>query len=75
MFDRARERVGETDCELRTELVVGKPEREIVDYVDQEDVDHVVMGSHGRSGLDRLLLGSVAETVVRRVRVPVTVVR
>ena len=46
----------------------------IVRYVDDHDIDQVVMGSRGRDGLDRLLLGSNAETVVRRVSVPVTVV-
>jgi len=38
-------------------------------------VSHVVLGSHGREGVARYLLGSVAETVVRRVAVPVTAVR
>ena len=56
-------------------LEVGRPTTAIVDYADAHDVDQVVMGSHGRSGMSRLLLGSVAETVVRRAPVPVTVVR
>ena len=47
----------------------------IVEYVETHDVDHVVIGSHGRKGLSRVLLGSVAELVVRRSPVPVTVVR
>jgi nucleotide-binding universal stress UspA family protein len=47
----------------------------IVTYADENDVDHVVLGSHGRKGLTRVLLGSVAEAVVRRSPVPVTVVR
>lgn len=53
----------------------GRPARTIVEYVEDHDVDHVVVGSHGRSGLSRTLLGSVAERVVRRSSVPVTVVR
>ena len=57
------------------ETVDGKPAREIVSYAEKGDVDHIVMGSRGRSGLSRLLLGSVAETVVRRAPTPVTVVR
>ncbi|MFW6265865.1 MAG: universal stress protein, partial [Halanaeroarchaeum sp.] len=44
-------------------------------YVEETDVDHVVIGSHGRSGVGRILLGSVAERVVRRSPTPVTVVR
>jgi len=39
------------------------------------DVDHVVMGSRGRSGVGRVLFGSVAEAVTRRASVPVTIVR
>ncbi|MCX2818872.1 MAG: nucleotide-binding universal stress UspA family protein [Methanobacteriota archaeon] len=51
------------------------PSRGIVEYADEHDVDHVVVGSHGRSGVTRVLLGSVAENVTRRSPVPVTVVR
>ncbi|WP_254272105.1 universal stress protein [Haloarcula marina] len=58
-------------------LEVGRPTQTIVDYADDEDndIDQIVMGSHGRSGVSRILLGSVAETVVRRASIPVTVVR
>jgi nucleotide-binding universal stress UspA family protein len=54
---------------------VGRPSRTIVTYVEENDIDHVVMGSHGRSGVTRILLGSVAEAVVRRSPIPVTIVR
>lgn len=60
---------------IKTELVVGEPGRAIIAYADENDVDHVVIGSHGRTGVARFLLGSTAETVVRRCAVPVTVVR
>lgn len=71
------EEVGESieGLEYRTVTEVGRPSRTIIAYADEEDVDHVVMGSHGRSGVTRLLLGSVAESVVRRSPVPVTIVR
>ncbi len=49
--------------------------RSILDYVSDNDIDLVVMGTHGRHGLDRLLLGSVAEQVVRRAPCPVLTVR
>lgn len=58
-----------------TEIVEGTPSREIVAYADEADCDLVVMGTHGRGGLDRLLLGSVAERVVRSADVPVLTVR
>ncbi|WP_290819297.1 universal stress protein [Halovivax sp.] len=63
------------DLDLRVETAVGMPAREIVRFADEHDVDHVVVGNHGREGVARVLLGSVAETVVRRAAVPVTVVR
>lgn len=47
----------------------------ILDYASQEDVDLIVMGSHGRRGLRRLLLGSVAEEVLRTSRVGVLIAR
>jgi nucleotide-binding universal stress UspA family protein len=72
LFDDARER---TDREFHTTVEVGRPARTIVDYAEEEGYDQIVMGSHGRSGVSRILLGSVAETVVRRSPVPVTVVR
>lgn len=61
--------------EIETEVVVGGPSRGIVSYADEHDVDHIVIGSHGRTGASRILLGSVAERVARRASVPVTIVR
>ena len=70
----ARETVEGADRSVETVRVFGQPAKEIVAYAAEHDVDAVVMGSHGRRGLDRVLLGSVAERVVRRASVPVTVV-
>lgn len=75
LLEEGRERATEAGVDVRTETVVGRPTRAINEYVAEHDVDHVVMGSHGRSGVTRVLLGSVAEGVVRRAPVPVTVVR
>jgi nucleotide-binding universal stress UspA family protein len=61
------------DCETR--VLEGRPHREIVEYAERTGCDLVVMGTHGRGGIDRLLLGSVAERVVRAARVPVMTVR
>jgi len=63
------------DVDYDVETVVGKPAREIVGYAEATDVEAIVIGSHGRTGASRVLLGSVAQTVVRRAPVPVTVVR
>ncbi|MEF8901424.1 MAG: universal stress protein, partial [Halovenus sp.] len=59
--------------EVSTASVEGLPEEQIVAVVEDEEFDHVVMGSTGREGFERLLLGSVAETVVRRSPVSVTI--
>jgi nucleotide-binding universal stress UspA family protein len=75
IFEAATDTAGAGGRAVDTATVVGRPAREILGYVDDHGVDHVVMGSHGRRGFDRLLLGSVAETVLRRSTVPVTVVR
>ncbi|SEH12019.1 Nucleotide-binding universal stress protein, UspA family [Natronorubrum sediminis] len=74
-FDKAREAAAAHDVSISTETVVGNPSREIVAYADEHDIDHIVIGSQGRDGARRVLLGSVAERVVRRAPVPVTIVR
>ena len=56
-------------------MKVGVPFEEIVKIAGVERVDMIVMGTHGRSGLDRLLLGSVAERVIRLAPCPVLTVR
>jgi len=53
----------------------GTPYAEIVNYATQENIDLIVMGTHGRSGLSHLVLGSVAEHVVRLAPCPVLTVR
>ncbi|MFC7232645.1 universal stress protein [Saliphagus sp. GCM10025308] len=52
----------------------GRPHALIADYVEDNDIDLVVMGSHGRSGVRRALLGSVTERTLRSTTVPVLVV-
>jgi len=52
-------------------LVTGEPASAIIQIAESEDVDMIVMGTHGRTGFSRLLMGSVAEAVVRRAICPV----
>ncbi|OYR43280.1 MULTISPECIES: universal stress protein [unclassified Halorubrum] len=65
----------ETVVDVETAVVEGSPSREIIRYAEGNGCDLVVMGTHGRGGIDRLLLGSVAEKVVRGAAVPVLTVR
>jgi nucleotide-binding universal stress UspA family protein len=75
LFEEVRSEASEAGVEVSSDTVVGKPSRSIVEYADENDIDQIVMGSHGRSGVTRILLGSVAESVVRDASVPVTVAR
>ena len=63
------------DVPHRYQLMHGDPIGEIVRLADEEQVDMIVMGTHGRTGLTRLLMGSVAEAVVRRANCPVLTVK
>jgi len=56
-------------------LTMGDPAGEIVRLAEEEKVDMIVLGTHGRTGMTRLLMGSVAEVVVRRAPCPVLVYR
>jgi nucleotide-binding universal stress UspA family protein len=56
-------------------LLEGNPSEELIRYAEEEKMDVVVMGTLGKTGLDRLLLGSVAGNLVRHSKVPVMVVR
>lgn len=60
---------------IETVSVVGRPSRRIPAYAEENDIDVIVMGTHGYTGLSRLLLGSLSEAVARRSSVPVTTVR
>ncbi|MFB6195021.1 MAG: universal stress protein [Haloplanus sp.] len=75
VLEEAKARAEERGVSVETETVVGMPSRAIVEWAENHDVDGIVIGSHGREGVTRVLLGSVAESVVRRSPVPVTVVR
>jgi len=60
---------------VTTVIKEGDPRLGIVDYAAQWKADLIVMGSHGRKGLDRLLMGSVAESVARHAGCSVLIVR
>jgi nucleotide-binding universal stress UspA family protein len=57
------------------EVLAGDPVGTILDYAESVDADVVVMGTHGRRGLDRVLLGSTTERVVRLSPIPVVTVQ
>jgi len=69
------ETAADVGVEVVTEVSVGSPHEQITDYADAVGADLIVMGTHGRTGLDRVLLGSVTERVVRGAPCPVLTVR
>lgn len=75
LSDELVELLNNSGVDYDVETVVGKPAREIVAFAEDNDISQIVIGSHGRTGASRVLLGSVAQTVVRRAPTPVTVVR
>ena len=70
-----KERGEAAGVEVREVLWEGHPSTEIINFAEKNDIDLIVMGTLGKTGLDRFLLGSVAEKVVRNSKVPVLVVR
>jgi nucleotide-binding universal stress UspA family protein len=77
LIDRATTQAAAEDRTVETAIETGDPAEAILTTVEETDVDHVVMGSHGddRSQLTRRLLGTVATAVVGQAPVTVTVVR
>jgi len=73
LADMVKEEIGYEH--VRVESVAGYPATTILDYIDEHDINLVAIATHGRTGLDRLLLGSVAEKVVRRAACPVFTVK
>lgn len=55
-------------------VLVGDPAQQIVNYAREQDLDLIVMSTHGRKGLEHVIFGSVAENVVRNSAVPVLTV-
>ena len=60
---------------MKAEVVVGYAAEEILSLAENEDADLIVMGTHGRKGIDRILFGSVAEKVVKNSSRPVLTIR
>lgn len=63
------------DLNVQGKVVTGYPAEEILAIAEAEGADMIVMGTHGRKGIDRILFGSVAEKVVKSSPVPVLTVR
>lgn len=69
------ERVGCPDITVHTVVEMGPAAESIIDYANYQPIDLVVMATHGRSGLQRWVYGSVADKVLRGAKQPVLLVR
>lgn len=74
-MDQLRTRALAAGVRCTTVCVEGFPKETIVEQAEARNMDLIVLGTHGRTGLDRLLLGSVAERVLRGAKCPVLTVR
>ena len=69
------ENISEIDKKVTARVLVGTPFVEIIRYARDQSIDLIVLGTHGRNALASMLLGSVAEKVVRKASCPVLTVR
>jgi nucleotide-binding universal stress UspA family protein len=67
--------LGEVGIDVRKVVRTGGAFVEIIDYAKTEGIDLIVMGTHGRSGIEHILIGNVAEKVVRKSPCPVMTIR
>lgn len=75
VLEEARRYADGRGAEIATLTAFGRPARRINDHAEENGIDRIVMGTHGRSGLSRLFLGSISEAVSEGSSVPVTTVR
>lgn len=66
---------GQSGVSVESVVLDGHPAHEIVDYANENEIDLIVMGTLGKTGLDRILLGSVASTVAHTSTIPVMIIR
>jgi nucleotide-binding universal stress UspA family protein len=74
-LEKAGEALKGTGFHTKYEVAVGDPAKEIVDYADEHDIGLIIMATHGRSGIKRWAIGSVADKVARYARQPVMIIR
>ena len=72
-MERLRDEEG-LDVKITTKVKEGSPARVILETIEEEDIDLVVIGSAGKTGIDKFLMGSVAEKVVKSAKCCVLVI-
>lgn len=74
-IQRATQLVEQAGMEAKVTILKGKPEEEIIQYVNKENVQHLFVGSRGLNKIQELILGSVSDKVIHYANCPVTVVK
>jgi nucleotide-binding universal stress UspA family protein len=74
-MEELQKQVGDSNCKVTLKLVLGRLPEALVEEAQNMKADLLVVGTHGRKGVSHLLLGSVAERLVRTAHCPVLVVR
>ena len=74
VVDRLKERADAAGLSSEARVVTGHPWEQILTLADEEEIDHIVMGSHGRRALAAAVLGNVTFNVIHGAKVPVTVI-
>ena len=69
------ERLGKVGITVKTEAIMGRPAETIIEYVEKNNIDLVIMSTHGRSGVGRWVWGSVADRVLHHVCTPIMLIR
>lgn len=75
VIDETLSPLGDQDVSFARTIKTGRPDKQIVSFIRSERPDLVIMGSQGRTGVKRIVLGSVAENVARRSSVPIQLVQ
>ena len=74
-LDQMVSRLSSEGVNVKAEVLVGKAAETLAEYAEKNDVDLIVMATHGRSGVTRWVRGSVAEKILRSSKIPVLMVR
>ena len=74
-LERLKEEIARRGIEVQSDMRRGSTSFEIISFAQEREIDLIIMGTHGWSGLDHVLMGSTAEAVVRKAPCPVLTVR
>lgn len=74
-LNQVANRVKHETSELHTEVITGRVSEGLADYAEKNDIDLILVATHGRSGVTRWVRGSVADKILRSSKIPVLMVR